>query len=49
MQKLNIHQELLKERSKNTDSDKLREVLKNIWTESDLKSTKIKETLSSKK
>jgi hypothetical protein len=48
MQKLNIHQELLKERSKNTDSDKLREVLKNIWTESDLKSTKIKETLSSK-
>ena len=48
MQKLNIHQELLKQRSKNTDSNKLREVLKNIWAENDLKVSKIKDTLSSK-
>ena len=48
MQKLNIHQELLKERAKNTDSNQLSEVLKKIWVESDLKSTKIKDTLNSK-
>jgi len=48
MQKLNIHQELLKERAKNTDSNQLSEVLKKIWVESDLKSTNIKETLNSK-
>ena len=48
MQKLNIHQELLKERFKNTDSNKLREVLKKIWSENDLKVKKIKHTLSSK-
>lgn len=48
MQKLNIHQELLKERAKNTDSNQLSEVLKKIWVESDLKSTNVKETLNSK-
>ena len=48
MQKLNIHQELLKERAKNMDSNQLSEVLKKIWVESDLKSTKIKDTLNSK-
>ena len=48
MQKLNIHQELLKERSKNTDANKLSEVLKKIWAENDLKVSKIKDTLSSK-
>lgn len=48
MQKLNIHQELLKERSKDTKSNQLGEVLKKIWAESDLKSTKIKDTLNSK-
>ena len=48
MQKLNIHQELLKERAKNTDSNQLSEVLKKIWVESDLKSTNIKDTLNSK-
>tara|TARA_B110001450_G_scaffold85041_1_gene80897 strand:+ start:330 stop:1037 length:708 start_codon:yes stop_codon:yes gene_type:complete len=48
MQKLNIHQELLKERAKNTDSNQLSEVLKKIWVESDLKSTKIKDSLNSK-
>ena len=48
MQKLNIHQELLKERSKDTESNQLGEVLKKIWAESDLKSTKIKDTLNSK-
>ena len=48
MQRLNIHQELLKERSKNTDSNKLREVLKKIWVTNDLKVKKIKDTLSSK-
>ena len=48
MQKLNIHQELLKERAKNTDSNQLSEVLKKIWLEGDLKSTKIKDTLNSK-
>lgn len=47
MQKLNIHQELLKERAKNTDSNQLSEVIKKIWVESDLKSTKIKDTLNS--
>ena len=48
MQRLNIHQELLKERSKNTDANKLSEVLKKIWTENDLKALKIKDTLSLK-
>ena len=48
MQKLNIHQELLKERAKNMDSNQLSEVLKKIWVEGDLKSTKIKDTLNSK-
>jgi hypothetical protein len=48
MQKLNIQQELLKERSKNTDPNQLLEALKKIWAESDLKSVKIKDTLSSK-
>ena len=48
MQKLNIQQELLKERSKNTYSNQLLEALKKIWVESDLKSVKIKDTLSSK-
>ena len=48
MQKLNIHQELLKERSKDTESNQLGEVLKKIWAENDLKSTKIKDTLNSK-
>ena len=45
MQRLNIHQELLKERSKNTDANKLSEVLKKIWAENDLKAIKIKDTL----
>jgi hypothetical protein len=48
MQRLNIHQELLKERSKNTDANKLSEVLKKIWAENDLKALKIKDTLSLK-
>ena len=48
MQRLNIHQELLKERSRNTDSNKLREVLKKIWAENDLKALKLKDTLSTK-
>ena len=47
MQKLNIHQELLKERSKNTDSNKLREVLKKIWAENDSNFLKFKNSLSS--
>ncbi len=48
MQRLNIHQELLKERYKNTDSNKLREVLNKIWEENDLKALKLKDTLSTK-
>ena len=48
MQKLNIHQELLKEREKNTPANNLREVLKKIWAENDSKTSFLKDSLSLK-
>ena len=48
MQKLNIYQQLVKERAQNTDSNQLQQLLKKIWNERDLNTSQIKDALGSK-